>query len=47
MEVAYVEPASAGLLWRSSRAQANPSAVMMMALVNNVGTLPTLWSPNP
>src|SRR3981081_2103691 len=44
---AYVAPASAGFVWRSSRAQAKPSAVIMTAPVSKVGTLPIFWMPTP
>ena len=46
-EHAAYAPASAGLVCRSSRAQAIPSAIMTTALVSKVGTLPTFLMPNP
>ncbi len=45
--VAYVAPASAGLVCRSSRAQTMPSAMITTALASKVGTLPTFRMPNP
>jgi hypothetical protein len=44
---AYVAPASAGLVCRSSRAQSMPSAMITTALASKVGTLPTFRMPNP
>ena len=43
----YVAAASAGRVWRSSRAQTKPSAIMMAAAVSKVGTLPACWMPKP
>ena len=41
------ELASAGRVWRSSRAQAKQSAVIKPPAASNVGIYPTFWMPNP